>query len=154
MALPIGRALRLAVVGAVALAAAACSADESGTSPDDSPSGSSAPTTPTTFAITGDLLLKDVDSAVGDGSCDGRGGYSDIRYGAQITVTGANGDIVAVGELGPGVVSSVGVCRFGFGVPGVPAGLGFYGVEVARRGAVKYAERDAASPISISLGNG
>jgi hypothetical protein len=106
-----------------------------------------------TFAVTGDLKLTDTGNGWASGEvCSGSGGYRDIQAGAQVVVTDAAGTVVAVGSLSVGIAETFMICRFGFGVAGVPAGRGFYGVEVTHRGQVRYAEADLKSPIEVTLG--
>lgn len=83
--------------------------------------------------------------------CAGRGGYADIREGAAVTVTGPSGQVLGVGHLGKGRSTSQYSCRFPFTVS-VSPGQGFYGIEVARRGKVQYAEGDLAGPLALTLG--
>lgn len=90
--------------------------------------------------------------------CAGRGGYDDVTTGATVTVTDADGSVIGLGELDvslPTGLSDNGTptsCELRFNVVGVPAGKGFYGVEVSHRGAVKFDEADLAEPIELSLG--
>jgi hypothetical protein len=113
---------------------------------------------PATFAVSGSLTLSDTSSYgpsidVTGGSCNGDGGYSDIRTGAGITVADAAGTIVAIGSLGPGRASSSMSCTFSFTVSQVPTGSDFYLIEVSHRGAVTYRGDDLRrSGASLSLG--
>lgn len=100
--------------------------------------------------VSGTLTLVDKD-AYWSGNCAGTGGYSDIREGAQVIVTDAAGKTVGVGALSKGVPDGSTVCRFTLDVS-VPAGLGFYGVELGRRGSVKYAEQDLDT-VRLSIGH-
>lgn len=125
-----------------------------------------APTTPPasaaggTFAARGTLRLAD---GIGPAwplgeSCSGRGGYADIREGAQVTVTDSTGAVVALSELSDGVVTDnpelqgSKVCEFAFSLRDVPAGRGIYGVEVSHRGAVRFQEVDMFRDIGLTLG--
>lgn len=88
-------------------------------------------------------------------TCAGDGGYDDIRAGAQVVVTDADGGTVALGELSQGRMDGSvpdATCQWRFTVADVPAGAGFYGVEVTHRGALQYTEQELRSPISLSLG--
>lgn len=91
-----------------------------------------------------------------DTQCDGSGGYSDMRAGAQVTVTDSASKTIALGQLDPGRVDgSTGhqLCVFTFAVAGVPSGANFYGIEVSHRGRVQYAEADLTKPLKLSLGD-
>jgi hypothetical protein len=121
-----------------------------------------APTTAGTFAVHGTLQL---DGVVSPGwptgkECAGRGGYSDIREGTQVTVTGSDGTVLALGELSSGAVADtpdsvfegIKSCMFTFSVPAVPAGHDIYGVEVAHRGVVRFDALDMFRDVSLTLG--
>ena len=90
--------------------------------------------------------------------CAGEGGYDDIAVGAPVKVTDADGSIVGRGELDVSLLagfSEAGTptsCELKFTVSGVPAGKGFYSVEVSHRGAVTFDEADLAEPVKLSLG--
>jgi len=109
--------------------------------------------TASTLVVNGTLTLHDEDLSAGLDGCGGQGGYSDINAGADVTVTDGAGAIVGLGHLGsPDQVGSED-CSFPFSVSDVPAGKGFYGVEVSHRGSLKYAEADLASPLELTLGS-
>lgn len=91
--------------------------------------------------------------------CITSGGYSDIRAGAQVVVTSAEGKVLAVSKLDKGALSvpsgaSWGErsCVFSFRAQ-VPAGQDFYGVEVAHRGAVVYPAARMREHLVLSLGD-
>jgi hypothetical protein len=108
-------------------------------------------TAPETFTLTGTLTLRDPDP-FGE-PCVMSGGYSDINAGAQVVVTGAAGQTLALGHLQPGAYSDAPYCRFPFTVPQVPAGESFYAVEVTHRGKVQYTEERLRRPIDLTLGD-
>ncbi|WP_215789706.1 hypothetical protein [Paractinoplanes bogorensis] len=108
---------------------------------------------PKTLTVSGTMALHDDDLLSYDGGCAGNGGYDDISDGASVTVTDAGGEIVGLGSLTGSTMVSGTECDFSFTVTGVPAGKGFYGVEVSHRGSVKYAEADLASPVGVTLGS-
>lgn len=99
-------------------------------------------------------------AAVGD-PCAGGAGYDDISEDAQVIVTDAQGDIVARGSLGRGILKAgesdslfEATCVFKFRVPEIPAGESFYTVEVGResRGGVVYTEDEMIEGVELSLG--
>ncbi|HTY35405.1 helix-turn-helix transcriptional regulator [Mycobacterium sp.] len=115
----------------------------------------STPPMPATFTVSGDLTVADVPAM--DSSCFPSGGYADIEIGAQVTISDANGVTVALGQLQAGTPAASSLpsrtdCMFAFTVPGVPAGKGFYGIEVSHRGVIRYAEADITRPVRLKLG--
>lgn len=87
---------------------------------------------------------------LGDGSCMGSGGYSDIAAGTQVVITDDSGKTLTITHLEPGSGDQFS-CEFQFRAD-VPSGRGYYGVEVSHRGVVKQREVDLGG-IAISLGN-
>lgn len=118
--------------------------------------------TPKPVAIVGSLVLNSPGvqrGSTGDPCWVSTKGYQDIREGAQVTVTDGAGAVIALGSLGPGKIGktttagsqTIGLdCTFPFTVE-VPE-RDFYGVEVARRGVVRYARADIGAPIAMTLG--
>lgn len=142
------------------LTLAACG---SGTSAGGKPAvAASSSSSPATFTASGHLSLHDSDfvhldatqTAVTDCSGGGQGGYSDIQGGTQVVVTDPTSKIVAVGSLGEPVTGDLlGTCEFPWTVPGVPAGLATYGVEVSHRGSLQETEADLrAGTVTFTLG--
>lgn len=90
--------------------------------------------------------------------CWGYQGYEDIRQGASVTVTDSAGKVVALGALKPGkpvVISDRATnCLLRFEISNVPAGLEFYGIEVAHRGVVRFSEKDLVSSMGVTLSLG
>ena len=115
------------------------------------------PTTPTigqkmvTVAGTLELVGHGVDEiTVEAGSCSGSGGYSDIAEGAQVVITDDAGATLAITHLTAGTGDNFS-CSFSFSTA-VPAGKGYYGIQVTHRGVVKEPESSVTS-VTISLGN-
>ncbi len=122
--------------------------------------------TPTTLTVQGGLKLGlgdfiwDEIGTVGQPGplCAGSGGYKDIAIGAPVSVTDAAGTVVALGEISDSIPKGFSEaetptsCELRFSVGKVPAGKGFYGVEVSHRGAVKFDEASLAEPVVLTLG--
>lgn len=85
-------------------------------------------------------------------TCQGGGGYDDIRQGAQVVVSDSAGKTVALGQLGAGSWKRGVGCIFLFTVADVPAGEKFYGLEVSHRGRVQYTAAQLAAPVELSIG--
>lgn len=90
--------------------------------------------------------------------CAVDGGHADIRAGAQVVVTDASGETLALGRLGGGTLQlpDPGVwgtrsCAFPFTVQ-APGGHAFYGVEVTHRGVLRYTDEQLRRPLEMSLG--
>lgn len=99
-------------------------------------------TSPATFTLTGTFSLTENALTLGD-NCEGTGGYDDIREGTSVTVYGANGDVIATGELGDSTKVGYGACDFAIAVPDVPKGEKFYKVEVSHRGTIQLTAEEA-----------
>jgi hypothetical protein len=112
-----------------------------------------ASSTASTMAVTGTVDVNDgADGRHYGQPCTTVGGYQDIAEGAAVVVSDSAGKTVALGRLGPGKgVLGNNDCGFSFTV-NVPAGLGFYGIEVSHRGRIQYTEADLARPVQLSLG--
>lgn len=112
---------------------------------------------PATFQISGTLTLTEGQFITIDdiGGCRGHGGFDDLTLGASVTITDAAGGVIGVSQLS-GMNASDGMhgtCDLAFSVPNVPAGKGFYGVEVSHRGSVKYDEAKLKSgDIQLTVG--
>jgi hypothetical protein len=131
-----------------------------------------APVTPTTFAVTGSMLIspdytqlwsdtggqKDSASIAGK-QCRGGAGYDDIAAGSQVTIRNGDGKVVAVGSLDSGITQVIGDsgevglanCSFALTVDRVPQGSKFYSVEVAHRGQVQFTATAIRQPLSLNL---
>ncbi len=105
---------------------------------------------PTGFDVQGTFELSDIDTA--RAGCIGQGGYSDITGHDQVVVTDAAGKTVAIGRVVKGTTDGE-TCEYTFLVPDVPSGLGFYGVEVGRRGRVQYNEEQIRQGVKLTLGS-
>jgi hypothetical protein len=120
-----------------------------------------AATPPPPFTITGTITVEGLGNSTGveaTRTCSGRGGYDDLHQGAQMVVTDQAGATVALGGVVGSTVDPADVvfgspkkCVLNFRVDGVPAGKGFYGVEVAHRGRAQYTEEQAKAPIALTL---
>lgn len=96
--------------------------------------------TPERLAIDGSLVLAISDTrTVGRFGCEGDGGYSDLRTGAQVTVRDAANVIIGTGTLSEGRPNATD-CLWFFRVE-VPAAT-FYTVAVGRRSAPTYSRAD------------
>jgi len=112
------------------------------------------PTAATKLFVTGtlDLMGSDSFTDLGDGTCAGSDGYSDIEIGGEVTIFDAASRVIAAGELDSSTSES-GECDFTFSVANVPVGPAFYQVEVTHRGMVT---EDAAAvtgnEVALTLG--
>lgn len=134
------------------------------------------PATADTLAVSGTVTLAQGQfawDAPGQrpGWCAGRGGYDDIREGAQVAVTGPDGTVLGIGkltgavaktehldapspdaiEIMDGVWQRAVACVLAFTVYDIPAGHRIYGIEVSRRGVVQRAEDDL-SGVALTIG--
>lgn len=83
--------------------------------------------------ITGTMTL--LSSDLSD-SCQGSGGYDDIRPGTAVTVRNGEGETIATGRLGEGTLHGVIGCTYPFEID-VPD-EDFYRVEVSHRGELEF----------------
>lgn len=123
----------------------------------------SLPVIPSGFTVSGVLTLHQSTSTYStnayttlkyplEHTCDGQGGFSDIRPGASVTVYDASGTIVGSGAItDDGSTSSTG-CQFPFTVPNVPTGSAFYQYEISHRGKLTFTA-DEASSLAADLNN-
>lgn len=107
---------------------------------------------PSPYRVTGSVTLpRGYD---GLSTCAGNGGYQDIHEGAQVVISDSAGATIALGRLDAGSASGGRGCVLPFSVPNVPAGKGFYGIEVSHRGILRYEEHDISTrEIELSLGS-
>jgi hypothetical protein len=145
--------MRRTIVGAVAVLLAGCGGGAQ----------ASTPAGPAVLEVSGSLVIRTQSWST---DCTGGRGYEDVTAGAQVTVTDGAGAVIGLGQLlaptftpdsgippNPEIGSQWGVCGWPFVVTNVPAGRGFYGIEVAHRGAVRYPEADLTSrPVQLRLG--
>lgn len=117
----------------------------------DEPAPAAAPAVEATVTVTGKVVLTLGQFVWNDepSFCAGEGGYDDIVVGAPVAVTDSAGTVVALGKLSnpvpqrdPDNRQRALACRMSFEVTGVPAGLGFYGVEVSHRGVIRKQEAE------------
>jgi hypothetical protein len=97
-----------------------------------------------TFTFKGELTLY----ASGNttvGSCNGTGGYSDLRQGASVTIYNSAGSIIGSGLLPEGQATGIGNCVWDFQIESIPAGSDFYQVEVTHRGRLTVSSQEATS---------
>lgn len=107
---------------------------------------------PTSVTITGEVTLVSrtgIDGTVVD--CSGRGGYADLREGAQVVVTGPSGEVVGVTQLGTGHVPQNATCTWAFSVD-VPE-RDIYGVKVATRNVLQFTRAEVDHPLQIQIGS-
>jgi hypothetical protein len=97
------------------------------------------------------LLAASVTQTTAGGGCVGAGAYSDLKGRARLAVSDAGGTALAVGELKGGLIRQDGGCGFAFVVP-VPAGIGFYSVEVGQHGKQPLLEGALTQPLNLPLG--
>ncbi|MFJ3246495.1 hypothetical protein [Streptomyces sp. NPDC086782] len=102
----------------------------------------------------GTLTVAGVGAGLDSGElCSGTGGYSDIDFGTQVTITDAAGTLVAVGSLGLGQKTEQG-CEFPFTVDDITPGSKFYTVEVSHRGGLSKAEDELRTGgLAFTLGD-
>jgi hypothetical protein len=98
----------------------------------------------TVFTVNGMLALGPGQFVPIDGtSCAGTPAYKDLDVGAAVTITDGVGGVLGTGKISSLTLDGLGTagtCDLKFAVPGIPTGKGSYGIEVARRGAIKYDE--------------
>ena len=108
-----------------------------------------------TVTVKGEVQLIGITNVKGEhDDCYGIGGYDDLRGGASVVVTDATGTTVGVGSLRPGVLNlskDPYYCGLAFEIE-VPAGKGFYGIEVTHRGRVQFSEAEAGA-VRLSIGS-
>lgn len=102
------------------------------------------------ISVTGRVELGDGDFIGENSDCYGQGGLSDISAGAEITVTGPDGTVLAFAHLEHGTRTSVTECDLPFALK-VPRGQGIYTFTMERRGSIHYSEDDLKQPVEIVL---
>lgn len=137
----------------------ACGSSGPATTPTAAPSSST-----TVFTMQGTVVLDRgnpnranvslVDADAKIVPCHGRGGYDDLRVGAQVTVYDASGKVVGVGAVDSVSSTADKGCRLDWSVPNVPGGYGPYQYEVTHRGKLTITEADARAGLaSASIGD-
>jgi hypothetical protein len=115
------------------------------------------PSQPTDMiAVQGTLSLLDNSGVrpIDGQTCEGTGEYAAIKEGGTITVTGANGQFVAEGRIGRGVLDGgegFHTCELTFAV-NVPTGHGSYEFDVAGYGSTSIEEADLHRPMDLMIG--
>ncbi|WP_326804470.1 hypothetical protein OIE49_26675 [Streptomyces sp. NBC_01788] len=106
------------------------------------------------FSTDGTLTVTGVGGGLDSGEpCSGTGGYSDIHFGTQVTITDAAGALVAMGSLSLGQKTEQG-CEFPFTVDDITPGSKFYTVEVSHRGGLSKAEDELRTGgLAFTLGD-
>jgi hypothetical protein len=132
---------KLWALGALALALLA------GCGSASKPATAHKPARPATFTLAGQVQVSHKCSAMASD------GYSDITPGAQVTITGPTGKVVAVGPLGTPFWDGV-VCTFPFRIDRVPVRLAQYGITVSHRGTLDYTWAQVQQPVIMTLGAG
>jgi hypothetical protein len=122
----------------------------------DDRSGADPETGPGTFEVKGTISVPSSTyvTSGGDqpgGFCTVKDGYEDLRTGASVAVTNAEGDVVGVSSL-VDIDRAASECRYSFDVPGVPDDSASYGIEVGNRGIVQYARDQLDEPVELPLG--
>lgn len=106
------------------------------------------------FSTHGTLTVSRIGVGLDSGEpCSGTGGYSDISFGTQVTITDAAGTLVAMGNLSLGRKTKQG-CEFPFTVDDITPGSKFYTVEISRRGGLtKTEDQLRAGELAFTLGD-
>jgi hypothetical protein len=114
---------------------------------------------PKTITVHGALVLNGPISFGSEGSdmCGGLAGYNDVIAGAQVVVYDAAGKQLVVAALPAGTQGDnyfgnpLRQCWFTIDIPGVPAGVGPYSIEVTHRGKIPF-EESKAYDVEMTLG--
>jgi hypothetical protein len=152
---------RLAFIAALPLlATAACGGQEPAAKP-----ATPSPSKSEVFQVTGKFYLSLADFTWDEDPpvCAGSGGYDDLALGAQVVVSDPAGTTVAVGSVTESIPITewdddaedylATACTLRFLVTGVPAGKGFYGIEVSHRGRLQYSEAQARKELELTIGS-
>lgn len=134
---------RAAFMVAAAVVMAACAG-----SPATSPSPS---TSAITHTVTGTLTFTEPNPP----SCDGAGGYADIRAGADILVVDGAGATIGKGSLSRGAGNASGGCDFAFRAEDVPD-VPFYSVRIGSRDGPTWSVAEMADSgwtVALTLGS-
>lgn len=158
--------LVLAIVGLAALSLGGCAASTSSDKPTSTPTP-----TPSTFSAIGTiqvpmnfsatLPLQNGKPTIGN-PCVPQSGYNDISTGAQVVISNASGEKIALGSLesgtlanGPGGEAFIqSVCQFAFTVDDVPDEGKIYSVHIGNdnRGEQSFTQNDLRVGVSLTLG--
>lgn len=89
---------------------------------------------------------------VGNTTCEGSGGYSDISQGVAVRVSNSSGKTIGTGALEEGIfIPGTGACIFGFQVT-VPDNIDSYGITISHRGTLQFSRSQMKSGPDLSLG--
>lgn len=134
-----------AVLAAAALALAGCGGSDE--------NGKASGPEPKTFTVSGTLTLTKPSGFVStdENLCQGDGGYSDLRGGANVTVYDADGTKIGLSDLHTGQTDDTS-CVFDFTITEVPVSKkDIYSIEVSHRGQQSFKRADAKD-LSFTLG--
>ena len=99
---------------------------------------------PDTITVAGVVMLTDDDGFTGHstgGICAGDGGYDDLAAGASVTVYDGSSAIIGGGFVDSATYNGSS-CVLSFDIPDIPAGRGFYQVEISHRGKISEDEKN------------
>jgi hypothetical protein len=99
---------------------------------------------PDTITVAGIVTLTDNEGFVGHssgGTCAGTGGYDDLALGTSVTVYDGGSAIIGGGYVNAATYNG-NACVLAFEIPEIPAGKGFYQVEISHRGKISEDENN------------
>jgi hypothetical protein len=99
---------------------------------------------PDTITVAGIVTLTDNEGFVGHssgGTCAGTGGYDDLALGTSVTVYDGGSAIIGGGYVNAATYNG-NACVLAFEIPEIPAGKGFYQVEISHRGKISEDEKN------------
>lgn len=105
------------------------------------------------ITVVGTFTLKSTTSIDSNGvDCQGKGGYSDISQGVQVTITDDNGKVLKAVPLSGGRQEATGVCTFTFkaAISGTSSN---YGISVSHRGVVDFSRAQMVLGPALTLGD-
>jgi hypothetical protein len=141
---------------------AACGGEQPAAKPTPAPPP---PTTPAVFQVTGKFYLSLPDFVWNSDppTCEGQDGYDDLKVGARVVISDAGITTIAVGSVTESIPITewddgledyrASACTLRFLVTGVPAGKGYYGVEVSERGRVDFSEAEMRKELELTIGS-
>lgn len=102
--------------------------------------------------IKGTVIVGSTGAGYGPGpsECHGAGAYADVTAGATVEITDGAGKTIALGKLGPGKTVNVSQCQFAFAVDAPRSDI--YGIQVSRRGVLKYTRAEVQNGVQIGIG--
>jgi hypothetical protein len=99
---------------------------------------------PDTITVAGIVTLTDNEGFVGHSTgstCAGTGGYDDLALGTSVTVYDGGSAIIGGGYVNAATYND-NACVLAFEIPEIPAGKGFYQVEISHRGKISEDEKN------------